>query len=292
MKKLFLLFVIGAVLVSCNSKKKEIERLQAKNDSLTALTQLKDESLLDFITSFNKVQENLDSIKAVENLITVNTSAGGEIKQDAKDQIMNDINAIHDLLVKNKKLVNSLRNKLNKSDKKIAALEKMISFLNQQLETKDAELAVLRDDLAKVNIKVDQLTVKVEELEDENTAKAQDIENKAKVIESTTSELNTAYYAIGTKKELIANNVISKEGGFIGIGSNKTLKKDFNKDYFTKIDITKLNFIPLMAKKANIVTTHPSDAYRISGVKKADTLYIQNTKSFWGASKYLVVIVE
>jgi hypothetical protein len=292
MKKLFLLFVIGAVLVSCNSKKKEIERLQAKNDSLTALTQLKDESLLDFITSFNKVQENLDSIKAVENLITVNTSAGGEIKQDAKDQIMNDINAIHDLLVKNKKLVNSLRNKLNKSDKKIAALEKMISFLNQQLETKDAELAVLRDDLAKVNIKVDQLTVKVEELEDENTAKAQDIENKTKVIESTTNELNTAYYAIGTKKELIANNVISKEGGFIGIGSNKTLKKDFNKDYFTKIDITKLNFIPLMAKKANIVTTHPSDAYRISGVKKADTLYIQNTKSFWGASKYLVVIVE
>lgn len=292
MKKLFLLFVIGAVLVSCNSKKKEIERLQAKNDSLTALTQLKDESLLDFITSFNKVQENLDSIKAVENLITVNTSAGGEIKQDAKDQIMNDINAIHDLLVKNKKLVNSLRNKLNKSDKKIVALEKMITFLNQQLETKDAELAVLRDDLAKVNIKVDQLTVKVEELEEENTAQAQDIENKTKVIESTTNELNTAYYAIGTKKELIANNVISKEGGFIGIGSNKTLKKDFNKDYFTKIDITKLNFIPLMSKKANIVTTHPSDAYRISGVKKADTLFIQNSKSFWGASKYLVVIVE
>jgi hypothetical protein len=292
MKKFFVLIIISVVLVSCNSKKKEIERLQAQKDSLIALTQLKDESLLDFITSFNKVQENLDSIKAVENLITVNTSQGGEIKQDAKEQILNDINSIHDLLVKNKKLVNSLRNKLNKSDKKVAALEKMITFLNQQLESKDAELALLRDDLAKVNIKVDQLVVKVEELEEVKTAQAEEIESKSKVIESTVSELNTAYYAIGTKKELIANNVISKEGGFIGIGSNKTLKKDFNKDYFTKVDITKLTFIPLMSKKANIVTTHPSEAYRISGVKRADTLFIANGKSFWGASKYLVVIVE
>ena len=64
-------------------------------------------------------------------------------------------------------------------------------------------------------------------------------EAKEKVITQKVDELNTAYYTLGTEKELIANKVMTKSGGFIGIGRNKKVQQDFNREYFKKIDITK-----------------------------------------------------
>mgnify|MGYP000944211340 CR=1 FL=1 len=290
MKKLAIL-LLAVVLVSCNARKKEIERLQAKNDSLAQLTQLKDASLFDFIASFNKIQSNLDSIKALENIISINT-ASGEIKGSAGDQVNEDIKLIYDLLVKNKKLVASLRKKLRNSDVKVAELEKMVTYLNAQIEEKDQQINTLKGELAKMNVEVENLSSRVTELEDETAVQSEEIQTQKQEIETKTGMLNTAYYAIGTKKELIDNNVITKEGGIIGIGSSKTLKENFNKDYFTRVDITKLKFIPLGARKARIITKHTADSYRISGVKKADTLFITNYSDFWSVSKYLVIEVE
>ncbi|HCT70119.1 MAG TPA: hypothetical protein DF409_02750, partial [Bacteroidales bacterium] len=70
-------------------------------------------------------------------------------------------------------------------------------------------------------------------------------------ISEQTEELNTAYYVIGTKKELRDQNIITMEGGFAGIGRNKKMKEDFNQDYFTRVDITQLKSIPVLRKKAD-----------------------------------------
>lgn len=291
MKKILFFALMIAVLASCNSHKKELERLQAKNDSLMQLTQMKDQSLYEFITTYNSIQRNLDSIKALENIINVNT-AGGEVKGSAKDQINEDIKTIYELLVKNKKMVASLQAKLKKSDTRVAELEKMVAFLNAQVEEKNAQIENLRAELEKMHIKVEKLNVRVEELETTTASQAAEIQRQKEELDNKTTALNTAWYAIGTKKELLENNVINKEGGFLGIGSNKTLKEDFNKDYFTKTDIRKLEFIPLMAKKAKVITKHPTTSYYISGKKRADTLFIKNPQEFWSASKYLVIEVE
>lgn len=59
---------------------------------------------------------------------------------------------------------------------------------------------------------------------------------KTQVIENQTVELNKAFYAMGTVKELTDNNVLEKSGGVLGMG--RTLKmKDFNRDYFSEVDI-------------------------------------------------------
>jgi hypothetical protein len=105
--------------------------------------------------------------------------------------------------------------------------------------------------------------------------------------------LNTAYYAFGTSKELIKNNVLTKEGGFIGMGKTAKMKEDFNKAYFTKVDASTTNEIVLGAKKAKLITTHPSGSYKIEGADgKAEKLVILNSDDFWSASKYLVIVVE
>ncbi|KUK58079.1 MAG: Uncharacterized protein XD81_1266 [Bacteroidetes bacterium 38_7] len=291
MKRTLIVLFTFLTLVGCNTKKKEIERLQTKNDSLMQVAQLNEESLYDYISSFNEIQRNLDSIKALENIINVRT-AGGEVKSSTKEQINEDIKIIYELLAKNKKLVASLQKKLSSSDVRMAELEKMVTYLNTQVEEKDAHINTLRGELEKMNIQLANLSSQVAELEEVTQQKEEEIQKHKEEIEIKTSLLNMAYYAIGTKKELSDNNIITKEGGFLGIGSTKTLKEDFNKDYFTKVDITRLEYIPLGTKKAKLITKHPATAYRISGEKRADTLFITNPSEFWAAGKYLVIEVE
>jgi hypothetical protein len=70
------------------------------------------------------------------------------------------------------------------------------------------------------------------------------------------------------------------------------MKKDFNRDYFTEIDIRNFDYLRLMAKKAKLITVHPADSYHFTGKKLSDTLFIDNTAEFWKVSKYLVVLTD
>ena len=104
--------------------------------------------------------------------------------------------------------------------------------------------------------------------------------------------MNTAYYAFGTKKELAEKNVIEKEGGVLGLGKTLTLKKDFNRDYFQKVDIREFKQLTLNAKKAELLANHPADSYHFTGTNTVEALVIDKPNEFWKASKYLVVVVE
>jgi peptidoglycan hydrolase CwlO-like protein len=303
MKKLFLLMLIPAMLmtVSCNNMKEENARLKAKNDSLLALGFQKDTTVMEFVRAFNDIQSNLDSIKLKENIISQNTNGGTEVQTSAREQITGDINAIYLMLQKNRDMVASLRAKLKKSESglaganiKIAELEKMIDNLTMSIETKDAEISQLKDQLGKLNIKVQDLgnqvtnlNTNVENLSAENKAKQQAIEEK-------TAALNTAYYVVGTTKELKEKKIIDKSGGFIGIGRSKTVTEDFDKTYFTKTDITNLTEISIFKKKAVLLTNHPAGSYKFEGADKktVDKLVILDYTEFWSRSKYLVIIAD
>jgi len=285
MKKLIFVSLMIPFLFACNSKKKEYENLQARYDSLLSIGFTKDTALVGYVESFNTIQANLDSIKSAEMMITQSASGGGEMQPDQKEQINRDINMIYEMLQKNKQTIADLKSKLKKSNSKVTALEQMIERMSRQIEEKDGEIAQLRDQLEKMNIQIEILSSNVENLAVEG-------QSKSKTIDEQTEALNTAYYVIGTKKELLEQKIITIEGGFAGIGRNKKLKEDFNRDYFTRVDITKLHSIPVLKKKASIITTHPSQSYKIFGEKSVDSLVINNPKEFWSTSKYLVIIVD
>jgi uncharacterized coiled-coil protein SlyX len=296
MKKLLLLMLIPAMLmtVSCNKMKEENARLKAKNDSLLALGFQKDTTVMEFVRAFNEIQSNLDSIKMKENIIGQNTKGGTEVQASAREQITGDINTIYQLLQKNRAQVASLQKKLKASNTKNAELEAMIENLNKSIVEKDAEIADLKDQLAKLNIKVTDLgnqvttlNTNVENLSAENKAKQQAIEEK-------TAALNTAYYAIGTTKELKDKKVIDKSGGFIGIGRTKTVTQDFDKTNFTKVDITTLTELPINKKKAVLLSNHPVGSYKLQANDKkiVEKLVILNFTDFWSRSKYLVVAAD
>ena len=259
MKKL--LFILSVVVfVSCGQHKKEIARMQAKQDSIAQLGVQKDNTILEYIGAMNEIQSNLDSIKTIEKIVSVQTAPGTELKAEAKKRIVEDIAQINNLLQKNKEMVSALQGKLRNSNLKIVELEKMIEILNKQVGDKDAEIAVLKQQLEKLNVDVAGLNQKIETITKESE---QAIMERNEVIESKTIELNTAFYGFGTKKELEAKNVIEKEGGFLGIGKTLKLKKDFNREFFMKVDIRQFNQLPLNTKKAKLVSYHPEGSYHM-----------------------------
>ncbi|MGE5383683.1 MAG: hypothetical protein ACM3PX_09675 [Omnitrophica WOR_2 bacterium] len=285
MKKLIFLILVMPLVFGCNSKQKEYESLQAKYDSLMSIGFTKDTALYGYIQSFNDIQSNLDSIKQAEMLISKNTEGNGELQTDQKEQINRDINMIYEMLQKNKQTIAELRSKLKKSGGKVTELEKMINRMAQQIDEKDSQINQLRDQLEKMNIQIEILSSNVSNLTAEGEAKTQTITEQ-------TTALNTAYYVVGTKRELLDHNIITREGGFAGIGANKKLKQDFSRDYFTPVDITLLRSIPLTKKRATIITTHPSQSYKLYGEKVSDSLVITNPKEFWSVSKYLVIMID
>lgn len=288
MKKL--LFVLSVVvLASCGQHKKEIARMQAAQDSIAQLGVQKDNSILEFIGAMNEIQSNLDSIKTIEKIVSVQTAPGTELKAEAKKRIIEDITQINNLLQKNKELVKSLQGKLRNSNLRIAELEKMIDNLTKQVGEKDEEIASLKQELENLHVNVSDLNQKIENItaESEKT-----IQEKNQAIEAKTIELNTAFYAFGTKKELTEKNVIEKEGGVLGMGKTLKMKKDFNRDYFMKIDIREFSQLPLNTKKAKLVTYHPEGSFHFTGTKTVESLVIDKPEEFWKASKYLLIVVE
>jgi len=264
-----------------NGDKQKIKDLSAEDSTLNLKTKAQDSSIMAYVRSFNDIQDNLDSIKKRAKILS---SSSGETV-DQKDQIMSDMRAIGDLMMKNKREIAALERKLKKANGNNAELQKMIEHLTQEVNEKDAEIAALQSQLAESN---SQLKDVIQKFNDSMKV----ISNQKEVITDVTTQMNTVYYAIGTAKELKQKGVIKKQGSIAGIGGAEELKKDFNQSYFTKADASTLNTLQLYSKFVQIVTTHPTSSYKIAGSDKADSLVITDSKAFWGQSKYLVIIVK
>lgn len=273
-------------IISCNVEKNDkYIALKATKDSLEVVSQQKEEAINEFVDDLNAIQENLAVIKEKESLITMSTKNGMEHRQDVKDQINEDIVRIYELMLENKEKVAELGKKLRRANVRIGKLDKMVMQLKVQLEEKDVQIADLEKNLTEKNVIIDEMGEKIDVL----VVKGEEMSD---VIQKQTQEINTAYYAFGTAKELKEQNVISKEGGFIGIGRTEKLPKNFNREYFTKIDITKDTIIDVMSKKAKIVTSHPEGSFKLAGEDKVDKIEIVKPEEFWSASKYLVIVVD
>ena len=162
-----------------------------------------------------------------------------------------------------------------------------LDLLTSQIEEKNQEIVVLKEDLASKNYKIGELNTRLANVS--NLSKAQ----KAKIAQQEAA-LNTAYYSVGTYKDLKANNVVAKKGGIIGLGASKALATDFNKDYFTRIDITKTKTIPIDSEEEiKLISEHTSDSYKLNvSEEKTVSLEILDASAFWKSSKYLVILIE
>ena len=279
MKKLAVLFVCVAMLASCDSFKGGSKDLKAENDSLLMELNQRNAELDDMMGTFNEVQEGFRKINAAESRVDLQRGTITENSASAKQQIASDIEFI------SKQMEEKLQAQLKNSNYNSAQMKKAVAALTAELNAKQQRIEELQTELASKNIRIQELDAAVSDLSAAKETLAAENEAKAKTVAEQEKSLNAAWFVFGTKSELKAQKILQ---------SGDVLKSaDFNKDYFTQIDIRTTKEIKLYSKRAELLTTHPSGSYELVKDDKGQlTLKITNPTEFWSVSRYLVIQVK
>ena len=185
----------------------------------------------------------------------------------------------------NKEQIAKLEAMLKSSKNNSTQLKKAVESLTQELVAKTQRIEELQAELASKNIRIQELDAAVSDLSAAKETLVAENEAKAKTVAEQDKSLNAAWFVFGTKSELKAQKILQ---------SGDVLKSaDFNKDYFTQIDIRTTKEIKLYSKRAELLTTHPSGSYELVKDDKGQlTLKITNPTEFWSVSRYLVIQVK
>lgn len=285
MKKVVLLSMLILLFWGCNQQeKRENVVLKEQLSQLQKQTMQKDSTINVFMGMLNDIESNIALIMQKEQIIAKNAALGNEIQGDVRDRIEEDIATINELMEKNKKSIAYLNKQLKTANFRITEFEERLQNANSMIEAKNVEIEELKERLAQLDFSVEVLNATIDTLSTEKI-QLQDELTKHKEI------LDMAWFALGTKEELILNGVVEKTGGFLGMGKGYKIKPDLNREYFTAISISQTQHIPLFAKSAELVTSHPHDSYRF--IRKEggliESIEIVDAALFWEAGKYLVI---
>lgn len=282
MKKLLLVAVALVALMACNQKSGETQdRGQRQQDSLNRIIEQKNNEINDMLSTLNDIEDGFRAINEAENRVTIAKNGEGA---SAKDRIRDNMQFIAETMQQNRELISKLRNQLRQSTVKTDELRRTIDNLTQQMEEKNAQIQVLMAELQAKDVTIGDLNTQVSDLSSNVSALKEETTQKSQTISSQDKQLNTAWFAFGTKKELKEQRILD---------DGQVLRSNFNRDYFTKIDIRVDKEIRLYSRSAKVMTTHPESAYTLTqDANKQYVLRITNPQLFWSTSKYLVILVK
>ena len=283
MKRLILLPICIMALVACNDVKKVEQRAQHERDSLMQIIDEKETELNDIMGSINEIQEGFRQINEAEGRITV--ANGNPEAASSRDVIRENMGFIQQTMQQNRDKIAQLKQRLKTSTVNVEKLTKTIENLQKQLDGQTQYVQELEAQLAEKDILISEQSEQIDSLGENVNALKQENQQKQETIQAQDKDLHTAWFVFGTKAELKEQKILQK-GDVLRSG-------DFNKDFFTRIDIRIDKEIKLYSKSAELLTNHPSGSYRLERDKKKEyTLRITNPDQFWSASKYLVIQVK
>ncbi|NMC37449.1 MAG: hypothetical protein GYA41_03910 [Bacteroidales bacterium] len=282
---LILILGIGLLLYSIYKRDHNTHLALMENQKLLFTEQLveRDSMINDWLTTFDEIESNLNAIKQKEKIINMQAS-DSEFPKGKKEQVLEDIKYINTLIEENKKKIAYLNSQLKKSGNTITGLQARITQLETSMQQYETAITELKATLTKKDFEIEQLNTRMFALQDTLIFKDETINNQ-------TDKLNQAFLATGTFKDLRDKGLISKEGGFLGIGRKESLKEDFPDSLFEMIDVTETKTIPVNSRKAKLITEHPTNSYQLIRENENTIAYIEikDPSEFWKISKYAVV---
>ena len=282
MKKLFFASLCLAALVGCQDNKSKVDNaVSAERDSLNKVIAQKDNEINDIMSTFNQIEEGLREIGQAEGRISVARDGEGASRTQ---RIAENMQFIQQTMQQNRELIDKLRTQLRESSINGEQLKKTIESLALQLEEKDKQLQQLRAELDAKDIHIMDLDEKISNLNSNVSNLSSESAKKSETISAQDKQLHTAWFVFGTKKELKDQQILK---------NGKVLQGNFNKEYFTKVDIRVDKEIKLYSRSAKMLTSHPSSSYTLQrDANKQYVLRITDPQLFWSTSKYLVILVD
>lgn len=290
---LFAVVVVVAGIIIYNNKS-QINDLNSQNADLNMTLDERDSLVNEMTSTFDEIEQNLTFIRDKRNQLVLDQKEGTE---DQKETLVADIKLMNEMLEESSKKIDELEKQLKSSGIQISSFRKKIAKLNESIVEQDKNIQMLKTELEKRDYQIAEMDLQIEKMDSQRVVletnlavKDDSIQNATQLIAEQDSELNKAFFAAGSYDELAENGVLTKEGGFLGIGKSTEIKDDLNQNYFTKLDKRDTNYFPLFVKKAKIITEHPDSSFRFIEEDNLITyLEIENPEEFWKLSKYAVV---
>jgi hypothetical protein len=284
MKNIIAMLAIATVFASCSS---DHGRTAANTtaDSLAAAQRENDSLENAFLATLDQIDNSIDWVFREKNSASTETGKGKSLSE-RKQEILRNIELASNMLRENKAKIETLETNAAKGSRDYKKLKDRLTASSARIKKYEEQLASLYDIIADKDWEIDNLNKRATNLELEN------IMQKG-FADKFEDDLHTAWYTKGTYKELRESGVLTKEGGILGIGRTEKLKQNFPDKAFEKIDTRKITSIPIHAKKAKLVTTHPDGTYEL---KKENGLIasieIKNPDAFWKTSKHMVIEIR
>ncbi|HYG50369.1 MAG TPA: hypothetical protein VD905_05670 [Flavobacteriales bacterium] len=282
------IFSALTMLFACSEDKTTTtaeDQYKDREDDYLAEIHEKDSVIKEVFTSMDEIEEEINVVKLQENISTI-TTTDAELTTAQKEKIKQDIRVLGDLLAENKKNIASLRKTIARHKGSEKDYSAKISDLEKTLALREEAVLGYQSLIAQLDKDVKTLTYKVDSLKNENRIKADNLYAQDR-------KMNTAWYIIGTRRELKDNGSVTPTGGVLGIGRTLSVNAGMSKSNMHEINILETTSIPVNSTKLQILSSHPSNAYTLRKEgKKIISLEILDPNEFWKSSKYLVLEVN
>lgn len=288
MRKFACIVAFSLLMCSCNNSR--FEEVKTENELLRKETAQKDSVIDFFISSANRIAENISLITQKEKVLGGETRSKKKFTEEDRNRILEEINGINLLIRENKVIIDSLITRLTEADFKLESVEKMVQNLYRQLEEKNTEINALKHNLADVEMAFNTVDFWLDALTSRNVELEAQSSRQKNIIDQQQELLHTAWYRYGTFKELKAAGILTKEKGLLT--RNEKLGQNFSNAEFRKINIGETANISLPGEKVKIVSSHPPGSYLLTKAGKSSILTINQPGEFWKVTRYLVVVLE
>lgn len=292
MRKLALMAAIALTVAGCDASKEKLNTAMADNQRISA----EKDSLLTEVMSNATLVNDINTELAKARNLGANPVAPGEAsasKAGADRQVVlgkirdaiTRLNESEAQLERSKARLASMSKKDNRLIAQINEYQKTVADLKATIETQQAEYTAIIDS-QKVQIVALHATV------DTATQVNTQLTTEKQALVDT---MNTVYYTVGTKDELVKKGVAVQEGSkFLVFGGHHlAAARSLTPPAFTIINRMQDSMIPLpdSTKSYKIITRQNLDFTQGADKdgKFKSSIRITSPEQFWAASKYLIV---
>ena len=285
MKKITLVIaaLVAVMLTSCNKVSKEqYQQVTNTNDSLMYVALQQGNEIYELSTTLKSVSDELDQINGQLEI------SNGEDQSlvDKRDRLMQKLATVKRTLDEKQQALDELQKKYGAQLSQNKELKKTVDRLQTQVSGYEKEIAGYKVQVAEKDEQIAGLSDTLAQTQQTLQETVEQSEQQQEVINTQDQMLNTGYYIVADKSQLKDMGLL--EGGVFA--KKRLTTQGFSHEGFTKVDIRELNEIALGCKKADVMTSHPTDSYSLDTQADGNLkLVIKDQTSFWKNSRFLVV---
>lgn len=277
---------LAAALASASAERDSLQGL------VTGTSAEKDRALAQVVEASkfaDEVDAELRQVRGLTSKVSVSTSdeSGKTEAAAAQKDILDRLRQMRQRLNARQTQVRALLDTLRTMRADSTAAATLLADLNARLAQRDKEIAVFQEEIRSLRSQNEQLTAEKAVLTD--TVKAMDVRE------------NQVFYVIGSRRQLIADGIVTEEGGSRGLlivklGKTLVPARALNEARFTRADRREVLTIPLPRndRAYRIVSRHDVELIEVAkkekdGSFRGENIRITDPAKFWGTSRYLII---